>query len=291
MLENHLMESDHKNDIINIIADLDIEDSYVKLNRMRKSENEDDIVSVRLFLEELLKDDNIPMEGVYYDVIYYAYVHYSSIVPEILRLYNCNLENNVKLANKNHPDFFETVKEYLSNNLDQNDGISQTYLNLRVVESLIDDSNAEKVLEMVRTSVPSYIEYVYSDEILNDENIIVIPAIMQFGYYLSKADDLRSNNDTVSCLKELKKAIKCYPAMKRAIEKILEEVKKDIEKQDSEKSEFAELTKQVKASIYELIKEDKYSEALGIVEHLRKLVPEDIELEEIWNALISKYGG
>ena len=291
VLENHLMESDHKNDIINIIADLDIEDSYVKLNRMRKSENEDDIVSVRLFLEELLKDDNIPMEGVYYDVIYYAYVHYPSIVPEILRLYNCNIENNVKLANKNHPDFFETVKEYLSSNLDQNAGISQTYLNLRVVESLIDDSNAEKVLEIVRTTVPSYIEYVYSDEILNDENIIVIPAIMQFGYYLSKADDLRLKNDTVSCLKELKKAIKCYPAMKKAIEKILEEVKKEIEKQDSEKSEFAELAKQVKASIYELIKEDKYSEALGIVEHLRKLVPEDIELEEIWNALISKYGG
>ena len=136
--------------------------------------------------------------------------------------------------------------------------------------------------------MPSYIEDVYSDEILNDENIIVIPAIMQFGYYLSKSDDLRLKNDTVSCLKELKKAIKCYPAMKKAIEKILEEVKKEIEKQDSEKSEFAELAKQVKVSIYELIKEDKYSEVLDVVEQLRNLVPEDIELEEIRNTLISK---
>ena len=288
VLENYLMESDHKNDIIDMLADLDIKDSYVRLNRMRKSANEGDIKSVRLCLEELLKDDNIPMEGVYYDVIYYSYVYHPSIVPEVLRLYNRCIENNVKLANKNHPDFFETVKEYLSSNHDQNAGISQTYLNLRVVESLIDDSNAEKVLEIVRTTMPSYIEYVYSDETLNDENIIVIPAIMQFGYYLSKADDLRLNNDTVSCLKELKKAIKCYPAMKKAIEKILEEVKKDIEKQDSEKSEFAELAKQVKASIYELIKEDKYSEALGVVEQLRKLVTEDIELEKIRNTLISK---
>ena len=65
-------------------------------------------------------------------------------------------------------------------------------------------------------------------------------------------------------------------------------MKKEIEKQDSEKSEFAELAKQVKVSIYELIKEDKYSEALGIVEQLRNLVPEDIELEEIRNTLISK---
>lgn len=74
----------------------------------------------------------------------------------------------------------------------------------------------------------NYINNIYNPELLNDDDIDVLPALHRFGYHMYNANTAFNNGDKLSYIRNMKKALLSCESMKEIVEFLLEEFKKKL---------------------------------------------------------------
>ena len=114
------------------------------------------------------------------------------------------------------------------------------YVNAYGVETLQELFFMIELLEPIRTVGPeiyysfamlvaNYVTNVYSEEVLNDEDVSILPPNDAFGYYVYKADVAQNAGDKIGFVKALRQALKICPDFKETVVMLTEDLGEEIE--------------------------------------------------------------
>lgn len=126
-----------------------------------------------------------------------------------------------------------------------------------------------------------YISNVYNPELLNNEDIEVLPAQYRFAYYLNSARVCEQGGDEIGFFRELRNALKNYAAMKSLVELLIELHKAPTAQADPMQGELAEIARGFKTAIGKLIDEGKTADACDALRQYTGMFPSDTEAAEL----------
>ena len=134
------------------------------------------------------------------------------------------------------------------------------------------------------TECLKFFRHIYKDDLFK-ERALLLPEHCQASFLLEdllRKEEQMSYPDMVEILKNLRNISSDFDI---PVKYYLEYVNKRIKMQEAEqqmaKEELILMAKKILPKIEELIQMNKESEALGIVQQVRKLIPDDKEMEEL----------
>lgn len=151
---------------------------------------------------------------------------------------------------------------------------------------ILDDKKDNEYKEIFRLYLDysfKYMKSIYSECVINNCLINEVKDNEhEFILYMYRAEEIKKTNKK-DYISYLRKALKAYPAMKRAIEQILKETEKLLE---NKSSEMDLLKNKLIENIEFLIKNNKIDEAKNIIEQFKLIVGETNELKMLESNLI-----
>lgn len=274
-------------DIIKFYKENNKEDSYYLLNAIReniteKKDIDDDIV-------QKITDLNYDELGDYYgDIVFY--IIKNSLNLNIFQNMGdpSNLDRLTKYAITKYKDFYKDINEYLHNNGVEDICNLRYWISLArnvLVKEKLDDYDYIRLFRKYIVNGLKYINNIYNPKILEEDMMYdIYSREHKFFIYLQKANSIKESN-TKEYIRYLRKALKVYP-MKKGIEILLEEVKKEINiTEDKNKAiseekqeKFEEYKIIVKKNINILIEANKILEAKSLIDEYLKIIPNDLEM-------------
>lgn len=271
---------EEKDKIVNTFCMFDdTTDLYINLMKIRFANN-NNLPNIKEMIITYL--NNIDKFEVYYaDIIYYMIK--SNIPLKLLKgKLNINdLYKNFDLLNNQYDNFIDEILnyDYVTNDPFECSIIKSMYESAMV---LIDDfENKEIGINLFNKYLDSFInfaDYTFNKNIFNDEDIVLAPNNIQFGYYCLKANEYLSNNEELNYVKSLRKALDTNNAMKNIISILIDNFKEVTKSNSKELSEFEILANTVKNNIKELLKTNMLNEARLILNEYKQLNPNDPEI-------------
>ncbi len=92
----------------------------------------------------------------------------------------------------------------------------------------LDDNRRYELYNRFVSLLGDYVMNIYNPELLNDEDIQVIPNLHKFGFYMYQAQSALSAGDSIGYIRGMKKALINCESMKAIVEFMLEQFKKKI---------------------------------------------------------------
>lgn len=126
-----------------------------------------------------------------------------------------------------------------------------------------------------------YISNVYNPELLNDEDITVLPAQYRFGYFLNSARVCEQSGDETGFFRELRNALKHYKPMMGLVELLIKRHKAPTAQANPMQGELAEIARGFKDAIGKLIAEGKTADARDALRKYTGMFPSDTEAAEL----------
>ncbi len=279
---NERIEEKHK--IISLLSKLDIKSkspyiTYMKIRQVYEDKSNDVKAQITEFLNEIEKFDIH-----YFDIVYYV-LKYN--MP--LKLFKSKLDFDCLLAcfdviNRQYDDFLDTISSYTY----ESNNPYEAYLLKSIYEvsiTLNDADDKEIIINSFKKYLKNFEIYLintYNENILNDENIDLVPKNIQFGYYCMKANEALANNSKLNYIKLLRKALSANNSMKNLISILTESLEENEENNiPNELSEFEILAITIKNNIKELINKNNFNDAKLILAEYKTLNPNDIEIQEL----------
>ncbi len=204
-----------------------ISGKYIDLMNVVIHENEKDI---SLKIIDFLKEIDVIKEG-YYEIVYLSIKNKIDISKYVLKMDSSKFEEKIDMLGEYHDDFSQIVYNYGVPSSYMK-SIKQFYWLLCVYEkasyrSFNLDEEMKYGLYMCFTSLlVDYVQNIYNPELLNDEDVEVIPALHRFGYFMNKANISLENGDSIGYIKSLKRALINCESMREIIELMLDKFKK-----------------------------------------------------------------
>lgn len=202
-----------------------------------------------------------------------------------------SIKNILELRTRIDDRLIDYVLDYNINHKELRNKIRYKAIVINAFNEYVENSKVEKeqlikIYKIYVEFLPDIINFMYGKSI-SEEKIDFYPPIHRFGYFLSRANELKEQKDFVGYIKELKKSLVHYPNMERAIKREVDVIEKDLNKENERKNEFEELAIKIKQKIYELITLGECDEALSVVSQLQSIMPNDKELKELKSRLTS----
>lgn len=147
------------------------------------------------------------------------------------RMDNVLFYKNIEKVAHNHDDFAKYVLDYgipstYSESINKFSFIEIIY-ELAVCRSFELNSKEKMILYSNFCSILSdYVLNIYNTELLNDEDIYVIPGLHRFGYFMYKAKVSLNDGEKISYIRYLKEALRNCEQMKDVVEIFLSDFKK-----------------------------------------------------------------
>lgn len=201
---------------------------YIGLMKLvLKSENgeniDDDII-------EFIKNVDDWTDG-YSEIIYLAVKNKIDISSYVTRIEASQYRSSLEKLTHVHDDFAKYILDY-----GMPDGYSKAikpfYWLVSAYEKAsyrsfsLSESERYELYNRFLSLLGDYVINVYNPELLNDEDIDVLPNLHKFGYYMYNALEARNNGDNIGYIRQMKKALVSCESMKEIVQFMLEQFKK-----------------------------------------------------------------
>lgn len=274
-----------RDDVIERFGSLEIDTDYVFLNKIRKQT----LMSQTLTDEEVERirsynfNDTI---DIYSELIYYLIKDGFQLDSVLIKLEEKEINRYNEYMARSFSDFSEVVVNYFRKYEDIKDIyytiFSKALKRVVLIKDEVDNEDYQEIFNRYVTEGVFYLENVYKEEVLENENIYVVKNHEEaFFMYMRKALQYKKE-DLSKYVQYLKKSLLVYDYMKKGIELLLEELKNE-ERQSKQadeqaKDEFEEYKALVKNNVMVLIEDKKFAEAKHLIDEYLKIVPVDLEM-------------
>lgn len=136
---------------------------------------------------------------------------------------------------------------------------------------------AEQYVQLERI----YLENVFNPELLNPEDLSVLPPLHRFGYWFVQAWQAVEQADYTSALKLLAKALTENKELRPLVQWVQQQIDKMVELQDLQSHEFQQLAVRLKEQVKELVALGHVEQAQTTLESYLKLAPQDKEAQSL----------
>lgn len=208
----------------------DVSGKYVELMKLVVDQKDDDDFRRRL-LEYVNQVDN--WKDGYSEAIYLSVKYGIDISDAVKKMDSSQFRTKLEeIANAND-DFAGYVYDY---------GIPESYTSsikkfywiVAMTEKAsyrsfeLDSDKRYELYNRFISLLGDYVTNIYNPELLNDEDVCVLPNLHKFGYYMNKANIALSSGDNVRYIREMKKALVNCESMREIVTFMLEQFKKRI---------------------------------------------------------------
>ncbi|NLZ92750.1 MAG: glycosyltransferase [Firmicutes bacterium] len=278
-LENVLgeLEEDEKIEIIEIFSTGNSE--YALLNKVRLALKQNNRGIDEILLVKVKKIDFHSLPIYFADIIYWL-IKNSYTLTDITNEFRENLiKKQISYLAKKHSDFSEIMLDYLRNCLTNKNDVSLLKINKEISKwiLLLDKIHEDDYRYVVNRYIEdgtSYILQIYNRQIIDNQQVCNFKDDEDaFLFYMLLAQKNKDDNKLES-IKNLRKALKVFPEMKKTIEILLE----DEQKQGPVNTEMEILKKQFKDNIQFLISNKTFAQAEELIKQYEKMVSDDIEI-------------
>ena len=285
-----IKNSENISEIVLPLSKMEIDNQFVKINKLIVADYNGEEETARNLVLELLKDSDITIKNISSEVLYNA-IKYNINIDLIKRKLDVfKIGDSINEFPVIHKDFCGHICNYYQKNKEDIIDIKSMYLIAALLEStfiksfLLNKQNVTEIYEIFCQILPKLTQGLYNKKTMNEDNIDIYPPLFRFGYYIEIADS-HKENDTISYIKNLKKAVENYVVMEKPIKEIVMKIEEEISEENNRKKEFEQLSAGIKQKIYEQITAGNYKEALSIICQLQTIIPNDKELKELKSRL------
>lgn len=255
------------------------EDTYSFLNKIRVYYNSE-YENLGELINKFIRVLDLNYEPDYFgDLVYYKLKLNQDVSELLCNVSESNITRYLRYICKKYDDFCKTAQQYLDNFGYQNSFVLIRLNKILRNYILILNSDNEDVFklnfEVYINDGIKYVRTVYSSYIIDNEMIYDVKNDEDaFFIFMCKANEIK-NQDEKEYIRYLRKALAAYPYMKKGIEMLLENFKKEA---SNINDEFEQYKVQVKNTIKTLIENNKLDEANGIISEYEQIVKDDIEI-------------
>lgn len=275
----------HKNEVINRFAELEINNDYVFLNRVRKNKELNQSLTDEE-LNRIYSYDFNDKNDIYGEFVYFLMKDGFQIDSVFSKLEEKEINRYNEYMARTFSDFSEVVVNYFKKYDDQQDIYFSIFSKaLKRVVLIKEEIDNEDYLDLFKRYVKEgvfYLDIVYNETILDAENIYVLKNHEEIFFLFMRKALMNKDDDQSKYLQYLRKALSAYDYMKKGVELLLEELKneesKNEETDNRAKNEFEEYKILVKNNISMLIEDNKIAEAKHLIDEYLKIVPADLEM-------------
>ena len=266
--------------VVDALAGIPEEDSYIRLCRLRDSEEKRNREAAAGEREWFLRWDG-PWDPIYSDVLFYAMKDKADLMSLVSKIDTEDLKYYVAEMKKDHGTFELVICGYMESFSPED--LRGLYWSVCLREKVLLSENDAFISENDRVAffekyaaqIARYVRLLYRPELFSEEQIPVLPRAHRFGWYMGEALSAGKMGDGVAYLKNLRLALAAYPVMEKLIQLLLDRFQKNEEQKEAKAQEFRALAEKVKAQISELIGAGRMEEAGQITSRLAALMPND----------------
>lgn len=129
----------------------------------------------------------------------------------------------------------------------------------------------------------------YRDEIFERENRLILSEECRFALLALEALDDMEKGEMAKAVRAFRDALRIYPNMTSVVNEIIRYLKQDMNHPPvNAGTEFEQLAVQMKEALRGMIQAGQYEQASPVVEQLLPLLPEDLELLKMRQAILSR---
>lgn len=278
-LETRVMNTkslDEKWNIINVFADG--ESLYNYLNKIRIEIQRNNHESIKTYLDIINSINFSNLPNYYGDIIYYLLKVKYPIYDLLKEVNEISLNKYLKYLIERYDDLSETIYDYLQEFIFQEDWYRHRINKILIRFVLISNRlTLDKYKLLFKRYIQEGIKYIgcyYHRNIIEMEMTFDVKSDEDmFLIYLIRAEE-KIDNDKVSYIKYLRKALKIYPLMKVGIEYLLEDIKNEEIVMNIE-------TEKLKKHIDNLLSQNLLNEALTVVNEALTIIPNNLDFYSI----------
>lgn len=236
LLEQYYMEHvDEREDFVNEIVAKGKKGKFLELMRLVKDDNDGKDISERL--SGFLKSVDRWNEG-YSESVYLAMKNNVDLSEAISQMGHNALMDVIKIISDGHNyDYAKTVLNYC-NNFDYGGSIRNMFWCVCALEAAVYKSNEldmeEKgeLFDFFVSVLSDYILNIYNQDLLNPEDIEVLPELHRFGYFITLAFTAKNDGDVIGYIRIMKEALRLCESMKDLVSYYLSDLEAELRKEN-----------------------------------------------------------
>lgn len=231
LLEQYYMEHpDERVDFTDAMITSGVGGPYIELMKLVKADH--DGIDISRELEQFIKSVNRWEEG-YAEAVYLAMKHDVDLSEAISKMSSKILKEILQMISQAHIDYAETALKYCQ--LEKfSDGIKKLLWMVSALENAVyvsnelSDDDKSLLFDTFVTALSDYVMNIYNPELLNLEDIEVLPELHRFGYYMTLAFTALNSGNEIAYIRGLKEALRLCEPMKDLVSFYLTEFEKSI---------------------------------------------------------------
>lgn len=198
-----------------------------------------------------------------------------------------------QFASNVEPELLEKVLLVLRN---ASDDFAVRYFKMRCLDRKMRNWNDAEAPGNIWRLLKEYTDVVlqvyaaiYSEKVLQQGWEVFLPSDARFALEVKRIQE-KDTGDRLEYAKRMRSTVDIYPEMSEFVKALLINVKEQAkqERQDQDRNEFQMLAEQIKGSIRQMIAANQPEAALQTIQQLKKLIPEDEEIERLERELSRK---
>lgn len=251
--------------------------NYPLLNLIRLNEGKDELAAD--LIESIKSWDFSDLPVIYGDVLYYLMRKKTSIKTLFDRLMEKHLTSCIEYISNIHKDVSVVIYEYLVDVMPHAESVEELNI-IRALERCalllggLDDNQYSYLFKRYLKHGTELIFNLYNKEIIENEAVHLMKTEEDaFLIYMIQAEENKKIN-SLKYVQYLRKALKVYPAMKKGIELLLDELKKV----ESEEKNLEEYKRIFKENIRKQVESGELDLSLKLINEYKSFVGEDVDM-------------
>lgn len=234
LLEQYYMDHPkEREDFVNAAVKTGTKGKYIELLKLVKKDSEGKDISREL--EDFLKSVTRWNDG-YSEAFYLAMKQDVDVSEAISKMAHNVLKDIITIISDGHKyDYAQIALEYCYD-FDCSKSIRNMLWCVSALEAAVYKSNE---LDMDRKAelydlfvgvLSDYVYNIYNNDLLNPEDVDVLPELHRFGYFISSAFTARNNGDLIGYIRGLKEALRLCEPMKDVVSFYMSELESEMKK-------------------------------------------------------------
>lgn len=226
LMEQYYMgHRDEREDFVNTIIESGVDGTYIELMKIIKDDN--DGIDIIDRLTEFLNSVTCWEDG-YSEAVYIAMKNNIDLTEVISKMRHNVLKDVITIISDGHYKYAETALNYCQS-LEFSDSIKKMLWSVSALEAAVyksnelDYSQKYELYDLFIYYLSDYIFNIYNPELLNTEDVDVLPDLHRFGFYMDLAFNAKKVDNKIAYVRSLKEALSFCEPMKDLVSFYLKE--------------------------------------------------------------------
>ncbi len=230
MQQYYLEHLSEREDFMNAMIKSGIKGKYIDLMKLVKDDMDDKDISSEI--QQFIDSVDDWTDG-YSVAIMLAMKHNADLTVPISRMNNKLIRDNLRVIYDGYYEFSKIASEYFDYD-NFNDDIRKLYFMVTALEfaceGLVTLSYDEKgcLCDTFVCALSDYVMNIYNPDLLNPDDIDVLPELHRFGYYMTLAFAAQDEGNDLVYIRSLKEALRLCESMKDVVQYYLTEFEKNL---------------------------------------------------------------